>query len=696
MGKEQEVHKSDGLILKPYLTLFALSGLIIGFNIGFHLFSLAVILPLLVLILFVCPLRKRGKIGMITMGAALLIGFVLGIPKTKARTDYGIYEGIIIENRENYFLFDSGFHRYYVYERDCEREEGDFLAITGKATPLKMTSYEGYFSFESYLNKKGVDYELHAYETEVKFARPLRLASKENKFLKSFEEPTRGLLSSVLFGAKDYSNDTVALAASMNALAFLSVSGMILSFFLRFLDWFFRLGFNDKTSDIIVFIIATLLFPFGIHKIGFWRVYLGRASALASTISGKTTTPLTRTSVIGIALFLLNPWNALQSGYLIGFGLSIFMMLTAGHRVRYKRRDRKAIDTIYLLVFLAPLFIKGNAFHVMGPLYSAMLIPLVGPFAALGYLSFFSLPFVTVLNLYSSFLNGTLQFLENFDLVVTVGQFNDLTIFIYYYALAIFFIIMDQGKTILAQLVPLAGVVAFIINVCPLVNYASNQVTFLNVGQGDCIFIRNQNKTVLIDTGGNTSFDMAKEVDIPFLRGQRVSKLDYVIITHGDADHSGALESLKKNYNVKHIIRDKSSFPLTIGDLRFINYNENDRDTKEENNNSLVLSLEFMNKKWLFMGDAPEALERQIIKEHPDLDCDILKAGHHGSDTSSCEEFLKCVTPEVAILSVGKKNSYGHPSDKVLARFDRLGIKVRRTDVEGSITYRQNLLFSGN
>ena len=224
-------------------------------------------------------------------------------------------------------------------------------------------------------------------------------------------------------------------------------------------------------------------------------------------------------------------------------------------------------------------------------------------------------------------------------------------------------------------------------------NYASNQVTFLNVGQGDCIFIRNQGKTVLIDTGGNTSFDMAKEVDIPFLRGQRVSKLDYVIVTHGDADHCGALESLKKNYNVKHIVRDKASFPLTIGDLWFVNYNQNKKDTKEENNNSLVLSLEFMNKKWLFMGDAPEALERQIIKEHPELDCDILKAGHHGSDTSSCEDFLKCVTPEVAILSVGKKNSYGHPSNKVLARFDRLGIKVRRTDVEGSITYRQNLLF---
>ncbi|MBO7120989.1 MAG: hypothetical protein J6V79_01170, partial [Bacilli bacterium] len=136
------------------------------------------------------------------MGVALLIGFAFAVPKTEARTDYGVYEGIVVENRENYFLFDSGFHRYYVYEKDCEREEGDILLITGKASPLKITSYEGYFSFESYLNKKGVDSELHAYETEVKFARPLRLAARENKFLSHFEEPTRGLLSSVLFGTK--------------------------------------------------------------------------------------------------------------------------------------------------------------------------------------------------------------------------------------------------------------------------------------------------------------------------------------------------------------------------------------------------------------------------------------------------------------------------------------------------------------
>ena len=694
MGKEQEVHKSHGLILKPYLAFFALAGLIIGFNIGFYLFSLAVILPLLVLILFVWPLRKRGKIGMITMGVALLVGFAFAIPKTEARTDYGVYEGVVVENRDNYFLFDSGFHRYYVYEKDCEREEGDILSITGKASPLKITSYEGYFSFESYLNKKGVDSELHAYETEVKFARPLRLAARENKFLSNFEEPTKGLLSSVLFGAKDYSNETIALAASMNALTFLSMSGMILSFFLKFLDWFFRLGFKDKTSDIIVFIIITFLFPFGIHKIGFWRVYLGRAVALASTISGKETNPLTRTSLIGTFLFLINPWNALQSGYLVGFGLSLFLNLTDPHRAMYKRKDKKAMNFIYLLLFLLPLYVKGNAFHFLGPLYSVLLIPLVGPFAAMGYLSFFSLPFVTALNVYSSFLGFILSVLENYDIVVTVALFNDLTIFIYYYGLVLYFYIKDWCFDRVANLIPIIGVVAFIINVCPLVNYASNQITFLNVGQGDCIVIRNKNKTVLIDTGGNTPFDIATEVDIPFLRGQRVSKIDYVIVTHADADHSGGVASLKKNFNVKHIITDNSKFPLTIGDLRFVNYNNNSKDTKEENNNSLVLSLDFMGKKWLFMGDAPESLERQIIKENPDLDCDILKAGHHGSDTSSCEEFLKCVTPDVAILSVGKKNSYGHPSNKVLARFDRLGIKVRRTDVEGSITYRQNLIFS--
>ena len=87
------------------------------------------------------------------------------------------------------------------------------------------------------------------------------------------------------------------------------------------------------------------------------------------------------------------------------------------------------------------------------------------------------------------------------------------------------------------------------------------------------------------------------------------------------------------------------------------------------------------------MGDAPSEIEKEIIKKYKKLDCDILKVGHHGSDTSSSLEFLKAVTPEEAIISCGVNNSYGHPSEEVVNRLNDLDIKIRRTDLEGTIEY---------
>lgn len=690
MGKEQKVHNFIRLISEPYIIFLVLAGLLIGFNIGFYIFSAAAICPVLVLLLFIGPAKSCKKAGIIAMAAALLIGFLFGIPKTKARNDYGIYEGVVIENRSNYFVFESNFHRYYVYEKGTEREEGDILSIEGLAEPLKFTTYEGYFDFENYLSKKGVDSELKPSYINVKWERPIRFASREKAFLEEFDDPlTKGLLSSVLFGDKDYSNEAISMASGMNALNFLSVSGLLFQAILGFFDWFFYLGFKDKTSKTIVLGIAVLLLPFGFKKVGFWRVFLGRAIGYVAFMNKKAIDPIMKTSIAGLMLFLINPFNAVSSGYLVGFGLSFFMIFTKPYRVKYVKFDRKAADLLFLMAFLMPLFIKGNEFHVLAPFYGFILLPFVYPFAALGLLSFISLPFITVLGAYSKFLLGYLNFLQTFDFSVTVGGFNELAMFSYYYGMASFFYFWDRGFTNISMKLATLGMGALLINVCPVFNFAIDQVTFLNVGQGDCIFIRSKDKTVMIDVGGNTGFDLAKEVTIPFLRKERVQSLDYVIITHYDADHSGALESLKSNFVVKHVLDKPNQFPLTIGDLFIENLNEGIPRSNNENDNSLVLSMNFIGKTWLFMGDAPEKVEREIIKKHPDIDCDVLKVGHHGSDTSTCEEFLEKVTPEDAIISVGKKNKYGHPADKIQLRLARYGARVRRTDLEGSITYRK-------
>ena len=222
------------------------------------------------------------------------------------------------------------------------------------------------------------------------------------------------------------------------------------------------------------------------------------------------------------------------------------------------------------------------------------------------------------------------------------------------------------------------------ISVVPLQEPLSNSVYFVNVGQGDSIIIKNKSHTVMIDTGGNKSFDMAKESLIPFMNKKKITHIDALILTHDDFDHSGAKDSLVENFRVKNVLTKKNQFPYQIGDLYIENLNTFDFD--EANDNSLVLSLDFIGKKFLFMGDASVKTEEKILSKY-NVDCDILKVGHHGSNTSSSEKFIKSASPKEAIISCGEKNLYGHPHNEIIERLTKYNVKVRRTDKEGTICY---------
>ena len=115
--------------------------------------------------------------------------------------------------------------------------------------------------------------------------------------------------------------------------------------------------------------------------------------------------------------------------------------------------------------------------------------------------------------------------------------------------------------------------------------------------------------------------------------------------------------------------------------------NLNHYEAKDENESSLVLYLDFCNKKYLFMGDAPKEIETQIIIDNPNLRCDILKVGHHGSKTSSDDTFIKTIQPKEGIISCGRSNRYGHPNQEVIDTLYRYDVKIRRTDIEGTISY---------
>lgn len=232
-------------------------------------------------------------------------------------------------------------------------------------------------------------------------------------------------------------------------------------------------------------------------------------------------------------------------------------------------------------------------------------------------------------------------------------------------------------------------------------------VHFIDVGQGDCALIICNNKAMLIDTGGPEAFS---KVD-SYLTAQGVSEIEWLVATHADEDHIGAGADILKKYRVNNILMNKinnstASFERftsavlkkNVGVFKpFVNdtYSLADASFKviapikeykdSTNNSSIVIKLSYMDKSFIFQGDAELFEEQDIISSSADISADVIKLGHHGSNNSSSSEYLKTVNPSFAIISAGLNNSYNLPSEKLLKRLDELQIPYKRTDVNGNI-----------
>ncbi|MDR7857096.1 DNA internalization-related competence protein ComEC/Rec2 [Tissierella sp.] len=250
-----------------------------------------------------------------------------------------------------------------------------------------------------------------------------------------------------------------------------------------------------------------------------------------------------------------------------------------------------------------------------------------------------------------------------------------------------------------------------------LMNHKSIELHFVDVGQGDCILIRTLKGDYLIDTGGSIldSFDVGESITLPYLQKLGVSKLKGVFITHFDADHCGALPLLIENLNIENILisyedRDnevyneikdsgvaitilKEKDKLFLDDntlIEVLNPNKDLFNRGEVSNNlSLAFLLSYYNKQILFTGDIEKEAELEIVDKFKS-NIDIIKIPHHGSNTSSSEEFLNKIKPQIGIISVGRNNFYGHPGKDVLDRYEELGTKIYRTDTMGMIKLELN------
>ena len=234
------------------------------------------------------------------------------------------------------------------------------------------------------------------------------------------------------------------------------------------------------------------------------------------------------------------------------------------------------------------------------------------------------------------------------------------------------------------------------------------EVHFIDVDQADSILIKKGDESMLIDAGN--SWDGDKVVD--YLKEQNVTNLKYVIGTHPHSDHIGGLDTVIDNLEIGKVIMpnaisntktfedvvdsiSRKGLSITSGkagnvyDLNgaeIITLAPNDEKYSNLNNYSLVVRVENGSNAFLFTGDAEEISEREMVEKRAgSLKSDVLKLGHHGSSTSTNEEFLNLVNPKYAVITVGENNRYGHPDDEVLNRLEDKGIQVYRTDLDGNI-----------
>ena len=428
----------------------------------------------------------------------------------------------------------------------------------------------------------------------------------------------------------------------------------------------FKLNISNLKIIILVIIIMILYNPFYIYDIGF---LYSISTSLGLIIYSKS----------------INKSNKIISLFKISLIANIFSLpITINNNYQIN------ILTLVINILVVPL-----VSYIIYPLcLLTLFIPLIYPILKIG---------IIILELISKL------FYKIKFLIIIMPKMNIAIIITYYFFLLL---IIKYNKRIFKLFLFLV----LIFNKYSYLFDNNAYIYFFDVGQGDSSLIvsSKHKEVILIDTGGLFDNYYPIENIINFLKSIGITKINYLILTHGDYDHMGYSSYLINNYKVKNVIFNNGTFndlELELIDilykknityyqsLEYLNiansklYFLNKEIYNNENDNSSVLYLKLSNYKFLFMGDASINVEDKLIKTYSLNDIDVLKVGHHGSKTSSSKNFINYINPKYSIISVGKNNLFGHPNREVLKILEQS--EIFRTDKNGSIEFKitkENLL----
>lgn len=604
---------------------------------------------------------------------------------------------------------------YYYFASEEEKNDfsnnykiGDIVRVQGELKEIEESRNFNIFNYKKYSYIRNIFYQLNIEKIDFIKKDDSYIYKLENFILdritnlKSFP-----YVNALILGNKDYIDKTLLNTyKDIGIMHLFSISGMHIGLLLLIIGTVFK---RKTLLKDILSLLTVHIYYFLIGSISLLRALL---FFLLSFFNKKLSLGLKKYQIIFLTIFIIlikNHYYIFDTSFLYSIIISSSLLLYANKINCIKNYYLKILSISFLsFLFSLPITIY-NFFEInlLSFFYNSLIVPVVSIIIFPFCLAVIFMPFLDeVLSLFINILENISLFFGDISSSLVMMKPSLIVIFLYY----VIIVLALKNKKVFIFLI----ILIFIHHNYNAIVRSDYIITF-DVQQGDSHLIHSQTSDILIDTGGivgyqsekwkeKDEYSLAENIIIPVLKSYGIDNIDLLIISHGDADHAKEAANLINNFKVKKIYLNNNSLNeiesslLLLAKEKNIAINKIDKrfeaigpislysisyNSDNENDSSIINYVLLNNYKILFTADISSKTEAKLLKDYNIRNIDILKVGHHGSNTSSSTSFIETLSPKYSIISVGKNNRYNHPKESVLKTLEKS--LIYRTDESGSI-----------
>lgn len=620
---------------------------------------------------------------------------------------------------------------------------GDCIKVSGflNTFPKKLNSRD--FDSGRMYKTKGIHFKMYAAESEpaennIKIYSPAYLSAKiknavSESIYKNYDGDTAAMLKAVLTGYKDgFSEKLEEQLYESNTMRMFYPSYMHISFIISLVGGLSAYVSKNKRNMLLVIMLA-LYAVFNINTHYIVKSALLMVALLYSQRKTGFSNYINMLAITAGSILITNPLIGYEAGFVLSVAANAIMFYCIPpimEMIKLKNNKRKRFISTWIVLSVGMLPLQSYFFSTVTPyafLLNFLYMPLLSAIWSCLPVSIILLPLgkfnigmfaIKGLAYFMTIISGTVTKFPGYSISIPCPGILNIAIFyiILYYLRNRFY---RRRKHDLPSQAALAVVIGFsITSIFGFSEKINNlEINFVNVGQGDgAVLSIPFRETIIIDGGGSSEFsdyDYGKEIFIPYLKREGHNTIDLAIVSHYHSDHCKGIIAAMKKLNVKEVlmpdcmenneyrreieyIAEEKDIKLSYFEagthmkfnsgmvLNIISPDANDLNSDNENDTSFGIRVDYGEFSALFTGDITEKTEKNHLGEWHE--CELVKVPHHGSASSSSEEFIQEISPETAVISVGENNSYGHPREEVISRYEKYGVEIYRTDLHGDIT----------